>query len=107
MTSQPAAGIAARLAAAEPTEARPLGGLIERLTTEGRLRGARDGGRAIGPVALAAVAVRGVALDSRGVRPGSLFVAGAGQHVDGHDFAGPAVDAGATALIVERAIPEL
>ena len=37
---------------------------------EGRLRGARRDGRAIGPAGLADVAVRGVTNDSRAVRPG-------------------------------------
>ena len=49
------ATIAELLAAAEPTDARPLRDLIERLGAGGRLRGAREGGRAIGPAGLAAV----------------------------------------------------
>ena len=40
--------------------------------------------------------------DSRRVGPGSLFVAVSGAVADGHDHAGAAVSAGATALIVER-----
>ena len=99
--------LAERLARAEPRDPRPLGGLIARLLADGRLRGARDGGRAIGPAALEAVRVRGVTHDSRAVRPGVLFVALPGQHVDGHDFAGGAVAAGATALIVERPLPDV
>ena len=46
--------------------------------------------------------VRGAAVDSRLVRPGNLFVALPGAHVDGHAFVGPAVAAGATAAIVTR-----
>ena len=103
--------IAARLAAAEPKGTRPFGELIERLSAEGRLRGARSDGRAIGPGALASIAVGGIAYDSREVRPGSLFVAIAGLHVDGHDYAEAAVERGAAALMVERpldvAVPQL
>jgi UDP-N-acetylmuramoyl-L-alanyl-D-glutamate--2,6-diaminopimelate ligase len=99
--------IAARLAAAEPTGPRPLGGLIERLTGRGRLHGARDGGRAIGPAALAGVDVRGVTEDSRTVAPGALFVAVPGLHVDGHEFVARAAEAGAAAAIVERPVPEV
>ncbi len=94
--------IAERLAAAEPLEPRPLAELVARLETAGRLRGAREGGRAIAPRGLAATPVRGVVLDSREARPGSVFVAVPGQHVDGHDFADRAVASGAAALIVER-----
>ena len=43
--------------------------------------------------------------DSREVGPGSLFVAIAGEHADGHDFAEAAVRGGAAALIVERPLP--
>jgi UDP-N-acetylmuramoyl-L-alanyl-D-glutamate--2,6-diaminopimelate ligase len=92
--------------AAEPTEPRPLATLIERLTAEGRLRGAREGGRAIGPAGVASVAVRGVAYDSRQVRLGSLFVAVPGAHVDGHDFVAAAVEAGAAAALVERPVAD-
>lgn len=101
------ASIAEMLAAAEPAEPRPIGGLIERLLRAGDLRGAREGGRAIGPAALARVDVRGVTDDSRLVRLGSLFVAVAGEHVDGHDFVAQAATAGAGAAIVERALPDV
>jgi len=99
--------IAARLEAAEPRDPRTLGGLIERLTARGRLHGARDGGRAIGPAALAGVEVRGVTEDSRTVGPGALFVAVPGLHVDGHGFVGRAAGAGAAAAIVERPVPDV
>ena len=95
------------LAASEPSDPAPLGGLIDRLAAEGRLRGARDGGRAIGAAGLADIAIRGVTNDSRAVRPGSLFVAIPGLHADGHDFVGVAARAGAVAAIVERALPEV
>ena len=95
------------LAAAEPTEPAPLGGLIERLTAERRLRGARRDGRAIGAAGLAAIQVRGVTNDSREVRDGSLFVAIPGLHADGHDFVAAAAAAGAAAVIVDHALPEV
>jgi len=49
--------------------------------------------------------VRGVAIDSREVRPGDLFVALAGERVDGHDFLAQAVAAGASAALVSRPLP--
>jgi UDP-N-acetylmuramoyl-L-alanyl-D-glutamate--2,6-diaminopimelate ligase len=99
--------VAALVAAAEPAEPRPLGELIGRLTSNGLLHGARDGGRAIGPAALGGIDVRGVSDDSRAVRPGMLFVAVPGLHVDGHDFVAAAGEGGAAAAIVERPAPEI
>src|SRR5215212_9204665 len=98
--SGPPPTIAELLAAAEPTEPAPLGGLIQRLENVNLLRGARDGGRAIGPAALGAIPIRGVADDSRAVRPGWLFVAVPGLHVDGHAFVAAAAEAGAAAALV-------
>jgi UDP-N-acetylmuramoyl-L-alanyl-D-glutamate--2,6-diaminopimelate ligase len=95
------------LAAAEPADPRPLGELVDLLAAEGALRGTREGGRPIGPAALAAVTVRSVTEDSRLAGPGSLFVAIEGGHVDGHDLAGAAAAAGASAAIVERALPDV
>jgi UDP-N-acetylmuramoyl-L-alanyl-D-glutamate--2,6-diaminopimelate ligase len=95
------------LAAAQPGAPRPLGGLIERLATEGLLRGARDSGRAIGLAALATIAVRGIVDDSRAVRPGMIFVAVSGAHVDGHDFVERAATGGAAIAIVERPLVDL
>ncbi len=45
-----------------------------------------------------------VVIDSREVRPGSLFAAFAGEHVDGHDFAERAVAAGAVAVLASRPV---
>ncbi|MFQ5515480.1 MAG: UDP-N-acetylmuramoyl-L-alanyl-D-glutamate--2,6-diaminopimelate ligase [Myxococcota bacterium] len=45
--------------------------------------------------------ISGVAYHSRRVIPGVLFVALRGSHVDGHDFLGEAIGAGAAALLVE------
>ncbi|MEV8564240.1 UDP-N-acetylmuramoyl-tripeptide--D-alanyl-D-alanine ligase [Streptomyces sp. NPDC051322] len=52
-----------------------------------------------------AVQVTGpVVTDSRAVQPGGLFVAFAGEHADGHDFAQRAVAAGAVAVLATRRI---
>jgi UDP-N-acetylmuramoyl-L-alanyl-D-glutamate--2,6-diaminopimelate ligase len=101
------ATIADLLAAAEPTEPAALGGLIDRLTAKGRLRGARSEGRAIGAAGLAGIPIRGVTHDSREVHAGSLFVAIPGMRADGHDFVAAAAAAGAAAAIVERPLPEV
>ena len=50
----------------------------------------------------AAVPLTDVAFDSREVASGALFFCVPGRHVDGHAFAPQALDAGATALVVER-----
>lgn len=49
-----------------------------------------------------AIAISRVHSDSRAVEGGDLFVCVPGLRVDGHDFAGGAVDAGAGAVVVER-----
>jgi UDP-N-acetylmuramoyl-L-alanyl-D-glutamate--2,6-diaminopimelate ligase len=49
--------------------------------------------------------VRALASDSRRVRPGSLFFAVPGDHVDGHDFVQSAAEAGAIGAVVEREVP--
>jgi UDP-N-acetylmuramoyl-L-alanyl-D-glutamate--2,6-diaminopimelate ligase len=59
----------------------------------------------IGPervVGLPVGEVRALAYDSRRVEPGTLFFAVPGDHVDGHDYVGAAVDAGAIGVVVER-----
>ena len=48
------------------------------------------------------VILRGAALDSRAVRPGSLFIAIRGERVDGHDFAATAAGAGAALVVAQR-----
>jgi UDP-N-acetylmuramoyl-L-alanyl-D-glutamate--2,6-diaminopimelate ligase len=50
------------------------------------------------------VEVRDLAYDARAVTPGALFFAVPGERVDGHDFAPEAVERGAVALVVERAL---
>lgn len=44
----------------------------------------------------------GVAIDSRAVQPGAVFIALRGERVDGHDFIADAIAAGARALLVTR-----
>lgn len=48
------------------------------------------------------VTVTGVAVDSRDVRAGNLFVALRGERVDGNDFVGEAFGKGAAAALVDR-----
>ncbi|MCC2335198.1 UDP-N-acetylmuramoyl-tripeptide--D-alanyl-D-alanine ligase [Cellulomonas wangsupingiae] len=48
-----------------------------------------------------------VVTDSREVLPGGLFVALPGEHVDGHDFAATAVEAGAALVLAARELPGL
>jgi len=49
--------------------------------------------------------VTGLAYDSRLVKPGCLFFAIKGAHVDGHEFMGQAAKLGAVAAVVERDVP--
>jgi UDP-N-acetylmuramoyl-L-alanyl-D-glutamate--2,6-diaminopimelate ligase len=57
--------------------------------------------RRLGPDA---VRIDGIAYDSRAVQRGDLYCCIRGEHVDGHDFAPKAVDAGAVALLAERQV---
>jgi len=61
--------------------------------TGGRLDGVPDSGRAV---------TGAVVVDSRLAAAGSLFVALAGERVDGHDYAAAAVRAGAVAVLAQR-----
>ena len=70
------------------TTARELAGLAQ-----AQLVG--DGEAVVGP---------DVVIDSRAVTPGCLFVALPGERVDGHEFAGSAVAAGAAAVLGTRAV---
>ncbi|MEE4203946.1 MAG: UDP-N-acetylmuramoyl-tripeptide--D-alanyl-D-alanine ligase [Halieaceae bacterium] len=47
-------------------------------------------------------AFTGIAIDSRAVEPGDLFVAIPGQRSDGHDYLSAAADRGAVAALIER-----
>jgi UDP-N-acetylmuramoyl-L-alanyl-D-glutamate--2,6-diaminopimelate ligase len=66
-----------------------LSALLERLPASTEVKGT------------VALAVTGVALDSRTVRPGELFVATRGTHADGHAFVAQAIERGASAVVVE------
>ena len=92
------------LEAAEPVAPRPLGELIARLGSEARLRSVADGTGSPDVGAIAAVSVAGIRDDSRTIRPGDLFVAVRGEHVDGHEHVAEARAAGAVAAIVERPV---
>jgi UDP-N-acetylmuramoyl-L-alanyl-D-glutamate--2,6-diaminopimelate ligase len=91
--------IRVRLAQAEPTTARGLGELIDRLAAAGRLR-------AVLPArgSVRAIEVSGVEFDSRRVRAGSIFVAVPGEHVDGHAFVEAAASLGAAVALVEHPV---
>jgi UDP-N-acetylmuramoyl-L-alanyl-D-glutamate--2,6-diaminopimelate ligase len=99
VTERADAALLALLAAAEPRDARPLGGLIDRLAAAGRIRGEFAPAARQRPIS-------GIAYDSRRVVPGGLFVAVPGEHVDGHDFVARAVAAGAVAVLVEHEVPD-
>ncbi|MBR0459277.1 MAG: UDP-N-acetylmuramoyl-L-alanyl-D-glutamate--2,6-diaminopimelate ligase [Victivallales bacterium] len=47
----------------------------------------------------------GASADSRTVRPGWLFCAMKGEHLDGHDFIPQALSNGAAAILLERPVP--
>ena len=79
------------------TANRALAELVERLDREGRLRSTVG---SIDPTVL----LSGIADDSRRVERGALFAAVKGLRVDGHDFVGAAVGAGARAVIVEQPV---
>ncbi|MBI1951672.1 MAG: UDP-N-acetylmuramoyl-tripeptide--D-alanyl-D-alanine ligase [Acidobacteria bacterium] len=50
--------------------------------------------------------VEGYSIDSRTVRPGELFFAIVGPRVDGHEFVGQAIAAGAAVAVVHKGGPE-
>jgi len=85
------------------TWTRPLGGLIGQLEAAGMLRSVLTPGG----MPPAAMPVSSVVLDSRAARPGALFAAVPGQHVDGLEYAPQAAAAGAVAILAERAAPGL
>lgn len=51
--------------------------------------------------------IGGVSIDSRSLDTGDIFVAIAGEHRDGHDFAAAALKKGAAVAIVSRPDPEM
>ncbi|MFM2438265.1 MAG: UDP-N-acetylmuramoyl-tripeptide--D-alanyl-D-alanine ligase, partial [Actinomycetota bacterium] len=50
--------------------------------------------------------VTGIAIDSRAISPGDLFVAFRGERSDGHDFAAAALASGAAAVMCQRVVAE-
>src|SRR5690554_5301726 len=48
--------------------------------------------------------IESIVIDSREAVPGSLFVAFAGENVDGHDFVADSFSRGAVAALVEREV---
>lgn len=50
-------------------------------------------------------AATGVSIDSRTIRPGDLFIALKGPHIDGHDYVAEALEKGAAAVVVSE-LPE-
>ncbi len=70
-----------------------------RTVTLGSLAGALPDAQLIGDPA---TVLTDITYDSRFVRPGALFAALVGGDADGHHFARRAVEAGASALLVER-----
>ena len=71
-----------------------------------KLRDLFSNDAAIGPQA-EAVDVKGLAVDSRAVRPGDLFFALAGHKTDGSRFVNSAIQAGAVAVAGDHAPPGL
>src|SRR6185437_4404440 len=93
--------LAELLERSEPAGSRPIGELVARLRVGGRLLAILDNRVAITPADVDALPVSGLSDDSRRVRPGDLFVAIRGEHVDGHDHVAGAIAAGAVGAIVE------
>jgi len=60
------------------------------------------GGSAVTPAPRGHRELRGVATDTRTIRPGDLFVALVGERFDAHDFLADAVARGAASLVVSR-----
>jgi len=52
------------------------------------------------------IAITGITLDSRQVRPGNLFVALYGGNTDGHQFVADAVQRGAAAVVGSKPLPD-
>lgn len=56
---------------------------------------------------LTSTSINGIAIDSRKVNPGNIFVAIHGQRFDGHQFIGDAVANGAVAVVCSRHIDDI
>jgi len=53
------------------------------------------------------IQITGIAIDSRAVQPGNLFVAMQGGSVDGHAYIPMALDKGAVAIVGQKDLPDL
>ena len=68
---------------------------------------AADAAAATGGSSVKEWAATGVSIDTRSLAAGDLFVALRGPNHDGHDFIATALERGAVAAMVDRAIPQL
>src|SRR5947209_17628154 len=68
---------------------------------------AADAAAATGGSSLTEWGAAGVSIDTRSLAAGDLFVALHGPNHDGHDFVATALHKGASAAMVDRAIPGL
>ncbi len=59
------------------------------------------------PVLFPDIEINDIAIDSRVVKPGNLFVAMQGEELDGHDFIDSAIKSGAVAVVGDKDIPPL
>ena len=48
------------------------------------------------------VEIKGISYNSKRTEPGDIFICLSGEHVDGHEYAGEAIDNGAKICVVER-----
>jgi len=65
---------------------------------------ARDAGGEVSGASTTAQAINRIVIDSRKALPGALYVAIKGEQHDGHAFCASAVDTGAVAVMVEKAV---
>ena len=59
------------------------------------------------PAGIPDIPITGIAIDSRAVQPGYLFVAMRGKSSDGHNYIQKAIENGAAAVVGERAVAQI